>query len=268
MSTAWGTWIGEWIKHQRASGTPPSTIRVRRDYVVRLSVAFRYRDPGAVTTSDLLSWMTSHEWAPNTLRSVRTTLRSFYGWAVVTGRVQASPADGLPVVRVPRGRPRPTPESAYRAALDRADEREWVAIRLAGQCGLRRGEVSRVRGRDIEHDLLGRSLRVIGKGGHVRLVPLPEDLADVIVARGPGWTFPSPEGGHLSANYLGELVSALLPEGMTMHTLRHRAASVAYGATRDLRAVQELLGHSRPETTAVYAAVADDAVRRAMLAAS
>lgn len=53
-----------------------------------------------------------------------------------------------------------------------------------------------------------------------------------------------------------------------MHTLRHRCATVAYAKTRDLRAVQELLGHAKPETTAIYTAVPDDAVRDAMRAAA
>lgn len=49
----------------------------------------------------------------------------------------------------------------------------------------------------------------------------------------------------------------------TTHTLRHRFASAAYRADRDIRAVQELLGHASVATTQIYTAVPDDAVRRA-----
>lgn len=81
------------------------------------------------------------------------------------------------------------------------------------------------------------------------------------------WLFPSPQGGHLTAHHLGKVVSRWLPEGYTTHTLRHRAGTVAYARTHDLRAVQELLGHAKPETTAIYTEVAGSAIRAAMEAA-
>ena len=51
--------------------------------------------------------------------------------------------------------------------------------------------------------------------------------------------------------YLGKLVSEALGPGYTAHMLRHRFASLAYAVERDLRAVQELLGHAKIETTQV-----------------
>ena len=82
--------------------------------------------------------------------------------------------------------------------------------------------------------------------------------------RGTGWTFQGQmrdgraihgdrSAGHLSAGRVGELVSELLPDGWTTHTLRHRFASAAYRADRDIRAVQELLGHvSRRDDTGLH----------------
>jgi len=51
------------------------------------------------------------------------------------------------------------------------------------------------------------------------------------------------------------------------HTLRHRYASRAYAGTRDLRAVQTLLGHSKPETTLRYTAIPDGGLQAAAAAA-
>lgn len=120
--------------------------------------------------------------------------------------------------------------------------------------------------------MIGDSLRVIGKGGHVRVVPLPDGLASALRdhAGGSGLVFPSPQrpGQPLTAGHVAKLVTAYLPRGLTMHTLRHRCGTVAYAATRDLRAVQELLGHAKPETTARYVQVPDDAVRAAVTAAA
>jgi integrase len=247
-----------------AAGTPATTMALRRYYVTRLA---RSRPQLlALTTEDLAVWLGEGEWSPNTRKSARAALRAFYGWAVDAGHLEASPAHRLPPVRTPRAKARPTPERAYRAALDVADPRSRLVLELAARVGLRRGEIARVRVEDVEADLVGHSLRVKGKGGHVRIVPLPEDLAEQLLAHRAGWVFPSPRGGHITPNHLARVVRPYLGHGI--HSLRHRCGTVAYAATRDLRAVQELLGHARPETTAGYVQVPDDAVRAAMRAAA
>jgi len=60
----------------------------------------------------------------------------------------------------------------------------------------------------------------------------------------------------------------VLPGAWTGNTLRHRFATAAYGGTRDLRAVQELLGHTNPTTTARYTQASDAALRDAVLGIS
>lgn len=258
--------IGRWVSWMRAGGTPQTTVDLRRYYLQRLQ---RERGPVLGLNVDVLAaWLGGSGWAPNTMKSARSSLRSFYGWAQAAGHLDGSPAHLLQPVRVPRGRPKPTPEVAYRAAQANAGERARLAIDLAGMCGLRRGEIARARVEDVEADLVGLSLRVIGKGGHVRVVPLPDGLAARVLARERGVLFPSPRGGHLTPHHLSKIVSEHLPDGVTMHSLRHRCATTAYAATRDLRAVQELLGHSRPETTAAYILAPDDSIRRAMQAAA
>ena len=70
------------------------------------------------------------------------------------------------------------------------------------------------------------------------------------------------------SGHVGKIVSRLLPDGWTTHTLRHRFASAAYRADRDIRAVQDLLGHADVRTTQIYTAIPDHARRRACSAAS
>lgn len=263
----WHAEIMDWMGYLLATGTPKTTLSVRRHHMFQVSEGVGGK-PWNRTLDDYINWLAGRDWAPNTRRSYRTTLRAFYAWGMATGRTAHSPAHLIPPVRVPRGKPRPTPESIYRAALAQADDRTALAIRLAAQCGLRRSEVARVRGSDVQETLLGRALRVTGKGGHVRIVPLPDDLADVIEPAGDRYVFPSPLGGHLTPHHLSKLVSKCMPDGWTTHTLRHRCGSVSYSATKDLRAVQELLGHAKPETTALYTAVPDDTIRAAMMAAA
>lgn len=246
-----------------ATGVSAGTLELRLYHLGRAAAGLG-GNPWQVTLDELTAWLGGQGWGPNTRRTYRSSLRAFYAWAMATGRTRVSPAHQLPPVRVPRAKPRPAPELAYREALARADERVHLAIRLAAQCGLRRGEIARLHSDDVERDLAGWSLRVKGKGGHVRMVPMPDDLGDQLAARARGWLFSSSHGGHLTPAHLGKLVAAALPGDLTTHTLRHRAATVAYAATHDLRAVQEFLGHSKPETTAMYTLVPDAAVRAAM----
>ncbi|WP_420868971.1 tyrosine-type recombinase/integrase [Brachybacterium muris] len=51
---------------------------------------------------------------------------------------------------------------------------------------------------------------------------------------------------------VGELINEALPGTWSAHTLRHRFATEAYRGSRDLLLVQTLMGHSKPETTAIY----------------
>jgi len=69
--------------------------------------------------------------------------------------------------------------------------------------------------------------------------------------------------GRQAASWVGARIKRLLGPQYSAHTLRHRFATFAYSADRDLLSVQQLLGHSRPETTARYTALAADALRTA-----
>jgi integrase/recombinase XerC len=71
----------------------------------------------------------------------------------------------------------------------------------------------------------------------------------------------------VSPAWVGEACSAALPDGWTLHCLRHRFATRAYAKTHDLRAVQLLLGHSSPAVTQCYVGVSGADLRSAMSAA-
>lgn len=260
--------ISAWARWMRAAGRPESTITLRTYHVSRV-MAEVGTSPWGLTTDELVDYLAESGWAPETRRSYRASLRGFYKWAQASGRRQDSPADLIPPIRLPRAVPRPTPERYFEEALANASDREKLMLLLAGVCGLRRGEIAQVRRDHLEPDLEGWSLRVKGKGDHVRMVPLEDDLARRIRTGPPGWLFPSPHrSGPLTAHHVGVLVSRLLPEGWTCHTLRHRCATRAYAGKHDLRAVQELLGHAKPETTARYTQVPQSSVREAMRAAA
>lgn len=253
VMAAWLTLLGGWSAYMRASNLSEQTIKLRCYHVERVARALGVA-PDRVTADQLTRWLADQDWKPNTRASYRASLRSFYRWAVHakgTG-ITYSPAHELPQVRVPRGKPRPTPEPAYRWALRVADDRARMAVLLGGVLGMRRGEIARARRDWLEEAIGGHVLRITGKGGHERVIPVPDTIARLILSRPEGYLFPSQQGGHLTPAHLGKLVKAAL-DGHTTHTLRHRAGTQSYAnGGRDLRATQEFLGHAKPETTAIY----------------
>jgi integrase/recombinase XerC len=246
----------------QAAGRSAGTIALHRHYLGSLMLAHP-RSPVLVTTAHLLTFLAVPHWAPETRKSARAAVRSFYRFLHGAGHIEDDPSLGLPSVRVPPAMPRPTPEHLV-AQLVRDDGRVGFMAMLAAYGGLRAAEVARVHGRD----LLGDVLTVHGKGGKVRAVPVVSyPLRRRLEAVGDGWAFPNGRGGHLSPGHVSRLLSRALPEGWTAHTLRHRMATTAYAGTRDLLAVGAVLGHSRPETTQRYVLLPDDALRRAVAAA-
>lgn len=137
-------------------------------------------------------------------------------------------------------------------------------------------EVTQAHYRDLIESIDGAQLPVLGKSGKNRVVPIGDSLAEQLrkgaVGHTPGmpergWLLPTGVGGHLSAQHIGQLVRRVLPDGYTMHTLRHRFATRAYRGRPNLRAVQVLLGHASIATTERYTAVDDSEIRAAMAAA-
>lgn len=162
----------------------------------------------------------------------------------------------------------------------RAEPRVMIMLRLAAEAGLRRAEVARVHTRDLLDGIDGYQLVVHGKGGKDRIIPITDELAELIAAGPAGhspalaaygrdnWLFPGDDGGHLSPRWVGKLCAAAMPDGWTMHTLRHRFATLAFRGSQNIRAVQILLGHSNVGVTERYTAVDHSEVRAAMQSAS
>lgn len=264
----WRVEIGAWETALRAAGRSEQTIGMRTYHLRRLGAWAGPLGPWAISLDDLLTWAGSHTWATETRRSYRASLRAFWRWGVATERTTRDVAAGLPAVQPALPDPRPAPREAVAGALLEADRRVWLMVRLAHDVGLRRGEVAQVHSADLSRDLLGWTLHVHGKGSRNRDVPLPDDLARALRDLPAGWAFPGADRGHLSARWVGRLVGRLLPDGVTMHQLRHACATELHDATHDLRAIQELLGHASVATTQRYVAVRPDRVRAMVQARS
>lgn len=270
VPAAWSAAIETWAVHLRAAGRSSASIETRTEHLRRFARQTGAPGPGMVSAARLVEWAGAREWARETRRSHYASLRAFYGWAVDAGICAEDPTGALPSIKPGPAVPRPATDRAYRDALAAADERGHVILRLAGEAGLRRGEIARVHRRDLLADLAGITLVVHGKGDRVRLVPLSPSLGREVerVLTGRDWLLPGPGGSHMTARHVGKLGSQWLPEGVTLHQLRHRFATVVNKATRDLVSVQRLLGHASVATTQRYVAVDEDTLRAAAMSAA
>jgi integrase len=233
--------------------------------MVHLATLLMPSGPEDVTTEQIVQAFARQQWKPETRKAYRNTISSFFRWLHKSGRRSDDPSLDVPRVKKPHVHPRPCPDRYIAAAMKMATTSERLMIRLGAECGLRRGEIARVHSDDVVADSAGRSLIVRGKGDKQRIVPLPDDLAGIIMdAR--GYLFPGRFGGHVEESYIGDHISRLLPDGYAAHTLRHRFATTAYAATHDLFVVAELLGHESVETTEHYVAMPDGRLREAMAA--
>lgn len=256
--------------HLLASGKSAGTIRQRIGDIDR----FSRHCPNLfdVTTEDLVQYLgvgaESANWRPEYLKKIRASFRSFYRWAHQSGRIDTDPAYGLSPVTVPRPLPHPTPEVVVLAAFAGASPSVQAMILLAATEGLRRSEIAALHPRNRHGD----AIRFVGKGSRERIVPLDQLTLAALVGLETlqgrdSYYFPGRFGGHLHASTVYRWVTQCTP-GWTLHSLRHRAATIGYSGTKDLRATQELLGHASPATTQIYTAVAFADIQAVVTAAS
>lgn len=268
ISSPWNTHISDYVRYLKAGGSPKSTIGTRRHHLIRCARDLPV-DPTTITPDAFLDWFGEQEWAQETRRGHRGTYRSFWSWAVADGRTAIDLGALLPRVKPSDPDPQPIPERYYRKALATAVPRTGRMLRMGWELGMRRGEIARSHSRWIIEDLEGWTMRVVGKGGKIRHVPIPPALAGDLRSLGEGYIFPGDDQGHLSPRWVGTLVTNALPGVWTTHKLRHSAATNWHEVSGgDTFLVQDLLGHASPATTRRYVRVKNERHRRAVEAAA
>lgn len=217
-----------------------------------------------------------------------SSIKALYRWLSRAHGIENAEIGYLQGPRRPPRLPRPVSIEAAKDILHEADTEPdadpWVAARdvavlsLLYGGGLRISEALSLTG---AHLPAPERLRITGKGGKVRIVPLIAPVREAIDAYAKlcpyaltrsGALFRGAKGGPLSPRIIQARMQILrgilgLPETATPHALRHAFATHLLGNGADLRAIQSLLGHASLSTTQVYTAV-DSSRLRAVHAAA
>ncbi|EAQ02816.1 tyrosine recombinase [Pseudooceanicola batsensis HTCC2597] len=279
--------LADWLSGMKSlRGASEATIGAyRRDLVDYLSFMTEHLGGpqgiaalGRVTTSDMRAWMARERGAGLGARSLARKLsavKTFYRWLAEREGLEVTPVLSARAPRYQRSLPRPLAEDAARAMIETvgsSDTRPWVAARDAAVvtllygCGLRISEALSLTVDDLP---LGDSLRIRGKGGKERIVPLIaparqaveaylEIMPHPVTSGAP--LFRAIRGGALSARTVQKSMERArmglgLPATATPHAMRHSFATHLLSAGGDLRSIQDLLGHASLSTTQVYTGV-------------
>jgi len=266
--------------------------RTRRAYGVDVGqlaawAATQSLTPEAVHYRDLRRYaavLSARRVAPRTVARKLAALRQFFRTLVEHGQMSANPADLMPSPKRGESLPRALKPHEVSALLDRIpattplELRDRAIFEIAYGCGLRAEELVNLDVTSVEFD--AEQLRVLGKGSKTRYVPAGEPALRSVgryLARGrpalAGATgdpalFLSKSGRRLSTSDVRRRLRVWVRHAAAQgavhpHALRHSFATHLLEGGADLRAIQELLGHSSISTTQVYTRVESARLRAA-----
>jgi integrase/recombinase XerD len=244
-------------------------------------------DVNVYGSNDVIRYLVARQTAEQgidqrTIAKILSSLRAFFHYLVLEGYRGENPATDIEMPRMAQRVPGVLSIEAVDKILDTIDTRTPVGVRdralfeVIYSCGLR---ISEAVDLTMERLYLREGLiRVIGKGGKDRLVPAGDAavtwLHRYITDARPKLT---KAGKTDSAVFLSHLGTRLSRKGMwkrfrdlcaqagieaKVHTLRHSYATHLLEGGADLRAVQELLGHSDISTTQIYTHIDRDDLRK------
>jgi site-specific recombinase XerD len=287
VTPGWEAALASYERELRTGGAAAATLRAYRRDLRELAAwaTARGRAPDRLAYRDLRGYAASLSERRLARASVARKLAAARGLGahlVATGAARSSPADLLPTPKGESRLPRVLGREEIAALLERIPARGPLELRdralfeLAYSSGLRVDEIVSLDLGDPDFD--NEAIRVTGKGGKTRVVPIGEPAQRALrryleVARhalGPGGSeralFVSRRGRRLSGSDVRRRLEKWVREAavagrISPHTLRHSFATHLLEGGADLRSIQELLGHSNLSTTQVYTRVEPSRLR-------
>jgi tyrosine recombinase XerC len=289
MSAEWEAEVAAFLRELGTAGASQHTLRAYRNDLRELGAwaSGRGRAPADLAYRDLRAYaaaLSERRLARATVARKLAAIRSFGEHLVRGGSAEQNPAQLLPTPKRGSRLPRVLPAEQAARLLDRIpastplEVRDRAMLELAYGCGLRADEVRSLDRDDVDFE--SESVRVKGKGGKERIVPIGEPAQralrrylerarPALADRGASETamFVSKRGRRLHTSDVRRRLErwvreAGLPGGVSPHVLRHSFATHLLEGGADLRSIQELLGHASVSTTQVYTRVEPGRLRR------
>lgn len=246
-----------------------TSAKQRRQLVGQFIAEVGDGDPNDVTVADAYRWWASiAHLAPASRRAHLSAVRAFIAHLRAIGVMDSDPTESITAPRVQQAPPVTlTHAEVVKLLASVVEQRDRVAVALMVGCGLRGGDVANLSVQDCDTD--GRILRVPGKGGKVRLVPMPHLVAELVGAHidglpGDAAVIRNHDGTRMSASHLRWRVTRELEragvkrgplDGRSSHVLRRTCATtVLEGGQASLEDVRQLLGHASLTSTSRYLA--------------
>ena len=283
MSWSFEQALARFELHLRAERSlSPHTVRAYASDLRQFGALAGARKPAALRPDDVRRFLAERHGRASAASLGRklAALRAFFRYLVREGVLEADPSAGIPAPRAKKGLPRPLAVDDCNVLMNAAETqdasselRDVAIAELLYGAGLRVGELVALDVRDV--DLTRGEVRVQGKGGKERVVPLPGAARAALAA----WLAPRRRPGVLGEPLFVALrarrgeaprrldardvrrrlakraLAAGLADRVHPHRLRHSYATHLLDMGADLRAIQELLGHSSLSTTQKYTAV-------------
>ncbi len=266
-----------------------SSIHTLRNYAIDLEQFLDFFTPqpavSALGVNELREWMAGlfdRHLTPVSIRRKVSSLRSFFQHCRKHELCEKNPAKYLRLPKTPKKVPQVLDADAVNFLVDGVGkqelkrpfpQRDRAIFEVLYGCGLR---VSELVGLNLEDlDLEQRWMRVLGKGNKERVAPIGQTAVEALNAYLAGRTasgaeravFVNYKGGRMSARAVHQITKfyAMMLLGdpsVHPHEFRHSFATHLLNAGADLRAIQELLGHSSLSTTQIYTKVAIEDLER------
>jgi site-specific recombinase XerD len=269
--------FASYLEWMRARGASPATLRAYTADLDQLgswlaAAGVEPTEADARTLRRYAAYLGTCRYAPATAARKLSAVRGAYAWMHDRGAIERSPAALVPGPRRARTLPATLSADEMARLLDAPagtaprDLRDRALLELLYGCGLRAAEACDLALADVR--LETGTLRVTGKGGKQRVVPLggaAEAAVERYLARGRPQMAPAGTDGRLFVSVRGRplhpsdvrraLLRALERAGIAQrspHALRHTFATHLLEGGADLRSIQHLLGHASVGTTQVY----------------
>ena len=244
-----------------------------RDFLGKDPEAVRPQDVDALAVRSFLAALTRQGLGKRSQARALSAVRSLFRFACLEGVMPANPAQGVKTPKIPKTLPRHLRPGEVEDLIEAPagdeplERRDRAILELLYAAGLRVSELVGLDWTDV--DLSARVLRVMGKGSKERMVPFGRPAADALRRWLEVWesvrkleedgepVFLNHAGGRLTDRSVRRVIdrwvdAAAVARGVHPHTLRHTFATHLLENGADLRAIQELLGHSSLSTTQKY----------------